>query len=114
MSELAKRIAQLNDAFRQTLGSAYSEAGKVVFTHGINSLPHADQVAILKQVRAYTAFDKGNNPYDKNDFGTLTHKGEKVFWKIDYYDTAYEYGSDKPEDATVTRRVLTIMFAHEY
>lgn len=110
-SKRAQRIAELNDKFRTALG-VYP--GKVVQTHGISSLSQADQSAIREKVETYTDFNEGNNPYGERDFGKIVHNGETIFWKIDYYDLAYEYGSEKPEDATVTRRVLTILLAAEY
>jgi len=44
----------------------------------------------------------------------LTYEGEKIFWKIDYYDRALKYGSEDPADPEQTTRVLTIMLASEY
>lgn len=38
--------------------------------------------------------------------------GQKVFWKIDYYDAELKYGKD-PLDPKCNR-VLTIMLASEY
>ncbi|WP_042467047.1 DUF3768 domain-containing protein, partial [Sphingomonas sp. FUKUSWIS1] len=32
-----------------------------------------------------------------------------VYFKIDYYDAAFQYGSEDPADASITQRVLTIM-----
>jgi hypothetical protein len=40
--------------------------------------------------------------------------GCKLFWKIDYYDTSLQYGSENPADPDQTTRVLTIMLASEY
>jgi len=112
MDQRAQKIAKLNDMFRASMG-AYGY-GKVFQTHGINSLPQSDQSRIRELVETYTDFNEDCDPHGEHDFGSLSHNGHKVFWKIDYYDTAYEYGSDKPEDATVTRRVLTILLADEY
>jgi Protein of unknown function (DUF3768) len=40
--------------------------------------------------------------------------GERIFWKIDYYDENLEHGSEDPSDLFKTTRVLTIMLAGEY
>ena len=41
-------------------------------------------------------------------------EGDKLFWKIDLYDRALEYGSPEPTDPAQTHRVLTILFPSEY
>lgn len=35
------------------------------------------------------------------------------YFRIDYYDAALEYGSEDPADASITRRVLTIMLRED-
>jgi hypothetical protein len=87
--ETVTRIAQLNDEFR-TAGPAPGW----FLTPGIEA--------------------KGNDPYGEHDFGSLDMMGERIFWKIDYYDLAFRAGSPAPDDPEVTRRVLTIMLASEY
>ena len=44
----------------------------------------------------------------------FTLDGERLNWKIDYYDQSMESGSEDPSDATQTRRVLTVLLAEEY
>jgi len=44
----------------------------------------------------------------------LELEGEKLFWKIDYFDLAGEFGSEDPTDPKKTLRVLTVMLAEEY
>jgi hypothetical protein len=39
--------------------------------------------------------------------------GPWLFWKIDCYDLAGEFGAEDPSDAKRTLRVLTIMLAEE-
>ena len=83
-------------------------------TPGIAALPADDQAAILRRVFEFDDFDAENDPYGEHDFGAFDHKGDRIFWKIDYYDLRMQYGSPDPSDPRVTKRVLTIMLASEY
>lgn len=103
------RIRELNDAFRRT-----GEAGRVLFTAGVSALGVAFSHQALSTVRQFDAFNEGNDPHGEHDFGAFDHDGEKLFWKIDYYDAACEFGSEDPADPAQTTRVLTIMLAREY
>ena len=42
------------------------------------------------------------------------YKGQKIFFKVDYYDLNYEYMSENLADPAISNRVLTIMLADEY
>ena len=55
-----------------------------------------------------------NDPNGEHDFGNFELAGQKFFWKIDYYDTTMEFGSEDPADSAKTTRVLTIMLTSEY
>lgn len=105
-----KRIAELNDLARTAMGVA----SRLIQTPGISALDPADQSAIRELVEKFNDFKPGNDPYGEHDFGAIEHNGNKVFWKIDYYDKALAYGSEHPEDPGQTTRVLTIMLAEEY
>ena len=83
-------------------------------TTGIAALPADDQAAILRRVFEFDDFDAENDPYGEHDFGAFDHKGDRIFWKIDYYDLRMKYGSPDPSDPRVTKRILTIMLASEY
>ena len=108
MDKTAK-IRQLNDAFRTSF-----IGGKVMLTLGIRSKAEHEVTEILERVVNFNDFNKGNDPYQEHDFGKLEHKGEKIFWKIDYYDKSLRYGSEDASDETITTRVLTVMTADEY
>jgi hypothetical protein len=54
------------------------------------------------------------DPYGEHDYGSFEIDGQKLLWKIDYYDTDLKYGSGDPSDPAVTRRVLTILLLSEY
>jgi hypothetical protein len=109
-TDTKKAIATLNDLCRTAMGVA----GRVVQTSGICALSQADQSAIREKVETFDAFRPDNDPYGERDFGAFEHNGEKVFWKIDYYDATLTYGSEDPSDPKQTVRVLTIMLASEY
>ena len=68
----------------------------------------------LAKVIAFDAFSADNDPHHEHDFGSFELEGEKLFWKIDYYDSDLTYGSEDPNDVEKTHRVLTIMLASDY
>jgi hypothetical protein len=105
----AAKIRALNDAFRRSLAG-----GKVMMTAGIAALPDTAQATVLDEVRKFDAFTADNDPHGEHDFGSFEVDGRKIFWKIDYYDAAMEFGSEDPADPSKTTRVLTIMLASEY
>ncbi len=109
-NDTTKKIAELNDLCRKAMGVA----GRLVQTCGIAALPMDAQSAIREKVETFTAFTPDNDPYGERDFGAFEHNGERIFWKIDYYDTTLTYGSEDPSDPKQTVRVLTIMLASEY
>jgi hypothetical protein len=104
------KIATLNDLCRKAMGVA----GRLVQTSGICALPPKDQSTIREKVETFTAFTSDNDPHGERDFGAFEHNGERIFWKIDYYDTTLTKGSEDPSDPRQTVRVLTIMLASEY
>ena len=103
-------IAELNDRFRKGDRSL----GKYVVTQEVNNLNPYDQLALTRLVREFDDFNEGNDPYSEHDFGSVEFQDEKYFWKVDYYDPSYEYGSEDPADPAVTRRQMTIMHSSEY
>lgn len=103
------QIRTLNDRFRRT-----GVGGRQLITPGINEMGLADMLIIRQMVAQFDAFSEDNDPHGEHDFGCLTYGGEKIFWKIDYYDTTLTWGSPDPADPNVTTRVLTIMLAREY
>ncbi len=104
------RIAQLNDLCRRAPGVG----GRLVITQGIRMLSAEDQSTIREKVETFDAFSEDCDPYGERDFGSFTHNGELIYWKIDYYDPSLTYGSEDPSDPRQTVRVLTILLASEY
>ncbi|MDF1864393.1 MAG: DUF3768 domain-containing protein [Saprospiraceae bacterium] len=111
MSDKAQQIAKLNDELRTTFNPS---AGKVVLSQGVYCLPAQDKVKIFELVQNFNDFSENNDPYGEHDIGSVDHNGNKVFWKIDYYDTNLEYHSEDPADPNKTNRVMTIILANEY
>ena len=109
-TDTTRKIAELNDLCRKAMGIA----GRVFQTAGISALPQQDQSAIREKVETFDAFTPDNDPHGERDFGAFEHNGERIFWKIDYYDTTLTQGSEDPSDPKQTVRVLTIMLASEY
>lgn len=105
----AAAIRTLNDRFRQTL-----QGGTVLMTAGIVALGDEAQARIIAAVQVFDAFDDGNDPHREHDFGALNFEGERIYFKIDYFDLARAMHSVDPADPSKTERVLTIMLASEY
>lgn len=62
----------------------------------------------------FADFSEENDPHGEHDFGSFRYNGELIYWKIDYYDKAMEFGSPDPADPAVTTRILTILLAEEW
>jgi hypothetical protein len=105
-----RQIAALNDLCRTAMGVA----GRLFHTSGISALPPQDQSAIRAKVETFDVFTPDKDPHGERDFGAFEHNGERIFWKIAYYDTTMSKGSEDPSDQKQTVRVLTIMLASEY
>ncbi len=103
------KIAMLNDIFRNT-----GIGGKLIFTEAVRQLKAEDKNELLMLVCSYDNFTEDNDPYGEHDFGSIETRGEKYFWKIDYYDLDLLYRSENPADPKQTKRVMTVMFASEY
>ena len=104
-----EKIRALNDAFRTTL-----TGGKVLLTAGVNALPPDVKAMVIERVATFSEFNEENDPHQEHDFGNFSLAGRKFFFKIDYYDSNLEFGSEDPSDPAKTIRVLTIMLVKEY
>lgn len=103
-NEISAKIAALNDEHRRSMEGCTVTRGVVAMRSAANE--------VFVGVRDYAAFTAHNDPYGEHDFGSLKVAGEKIFWKIDYYDENLEKWCD-PLDPDC-HRVLTIMLAEEY
>ena len=61
-----------------------------------------------------TTVQIGNNfAHTVRDFGKIEFRGQRIWFKRDYYDYDLEYGSEDPSDPSVTKRVMTIMLPED-
>ena len=104
------RIRALNDRFR-TRGEGN---GSLVVTEGVAERGPTFVLKALGAVRGFTDFSEDNDPWGEHDFGAVMVDGQKLFWKLDYYDRYLAQGSEDPANEGLTHRVLTIMLAEEY
>jgi len=105
------QIAYLNDKLRKNL-----IGGKVVLTQGVDGDENREEIVKAVQDFKFDKNDKENNHYGENDFGAVDIKGEKFYFKIDYYDKELSGLSSNPasSDEEICKRVMTIMCASEY
>lgn len=111
--ENTPQVRELNDQLRASLRAI--PEGRVVMTLAVSNLSSDDLYSVLEAIALFNSFTPDNDPYGEHDFGSVT-VGQlgQFFWKIDYYDLEYEYGSEDPSDPTKTKRVLTIMRPDEF
>ena len=107
--EKIARIRELNDELR-----CRAAGGRVVVTAGIEALGTAGICQVLASVAAFDNFTEDNDPWGEHDCAVLTVNGQRVLFKIDYYDLELQYHSADASDPAVTQRVMTIMLAEEY
>lgn len=101
-------IARLNDQHRARSGVGW------VMTPGVQSLGALAMVQAVAAVSAFSDFSEDNDPHGERDFGAFEIGGQRLFWKIDYYDLDLALASPDAADPAVTRRILTLMLAEEY
>lgn len=119
MTDKSKLIAQQNDEFRKNIGCVYSNSkvqGKHSMTRGVSSLSNIERLETILKIKGFNSFNEDNDLHGEHDYGRfqLENNKQDIIWKIDYYDTNYEYGSEDPSDLSKTRRVLTVMLPCEY
>ena len=111
----AETIARLNDRARQGLDrtskTVITRSCLDTFCAGDTASGLLAQAELLKAMRNHR-FE--NDAHGERDSGALEFRGEKLFFKVDYYDLELTYGSEDPADASQTTRVITIMLASDY
>ncbi|MFA6492598.1 MAG: DUF3768 domain-containing protein [Patescibacteria group bacterium] len=103
MEDTRSQVAILNDQFRR---SGFG----VTLTCGVQSVK--DLPGLLQAIKEFNVFNENNDPWGEHDFGRLDWHGDKVFWKIDYYDQELQAWEDPLTGSC--RRIMTVMLADEY
>ena len=85
-----------------------------MITEGVDALSPEIKAEVFKRVRNFDRFDRDNDPHGEHDFGNFEIAGNRIFFKIDYYDSTMGGGSEDPADPAKTTRILTVMKAEEY
>ncbi|MBK8458709.1 MAG: DUF3768 domain-containing protein [Phyllobacteriaceae bacterium] len=88
--------------------------GRIILSAGITALDESFVREILVAVACFEGFTPDNDPWGEHDCGLVEWEGNRVLFKIDYYDPTFERLSDDPTDPCKTERVMTVMFATEY
>ena len=106
-------IARLNDRCRQGL----DRTARILITRAClgafadnRTAEIVAQAEILSALRGYQFREA---KADERDRGSFEYRGTTIYFRIDYYDAAMEYGSEDPADANQTRRMLTIMLRED-
>lgn len=109
MADRKERVRQLNDDLRR-----YGRGGIIMLSAGIAALCIDEVRTILDAVSCFEDFTDDNDPYREHDLGLFRHRGERIMWKIDYFDKDRCYASSDPTNPELTARVLTVLYASEY
>jgi hypothetical protein len=109
MTTQTEQIRLLNDELRKNL-----IGGMAVITPGVAALGQEAVARIIKTIEVYDDFCHANDPHEEHDFGAFDADGERIFFKIDYFDQTLACHSPDASDPSVTKRVITIMLAGEY
>ncbi len=88
--------------------------GRIVVTNGVQAEGEAFLRGAIQVMRDFDGFSDENDVYGEHDFGAFDLEGQKLFFKIDYYDPSFTQGSENPANPGKTVRVLTLMLANEY
>ena len=88
MDSKTARIRALNDELRQNFAG-----GAAVMTPGIAALGAEAVARIVKTIAVFDDFCHANDPHEEHDFGAFDADGQRVFFKIDYFDESLTYHS---------------------
>jgi hypothetical protein len=86
--DAAKRIRDLNDAFRTTF-----VGGVITLTEGVDALRPEVKAEVLKRVREFDRFTEDNDPHGEHNFGSF-EIGSQLVHGIAFNDLAFELPGD--------------------
>src|SRR5689334_10060707 len=94
------RIRELNDALRTHTDpiGALMMNGQLVITDGIASRGNEFIAKAAAAVRAFDDFKADDDLHGEHDMAFLVVDGERIFFKVDYYDYALKWHSPDPSD----------------
>jgi len=101
--EKFREMAHRNDVIRK-LGL------NVTLTKKAAELPNLEE--LLYRVRSYNDFNTKIDPEGWHDMGRFEWRGQKVIWKIDYFNETLQRFEDPLSEEC--KRVLTVMLKSEY
>ncbi|KEJ94267.1 Protein of unknown function [Pseudosulfitobacter pseudonitzschiae] len=113
-------ICAQNDAFRRfaCLGIAPDQPiqGRMHVTQSLVAAGDDFMAEAVKATGEFDSFEPENDPEGWHDFGSVTIRGETVFWKLDLYeaDSDFRYAAETPDNPQTTMLVLTIMMARDW
>ena len=92
--------------------------GFITMTQGVAAAPGEFWLKVLAKLASLRPkdFPAGDDPYRERDFAAFEVEGEKLYFKIDYFQRGSNHlaGAENPENAETTERVLTVMLREEY
>ena len=107
-------IARLNDRARLGL----DHTARIVFTRNcLATFCDLDAIeVVVVQAQLLAAFRNCSFSADspERDFAEVLLRDRRVWFKVDYFDEAMEYGSSDPADTSITTRVVTILLPEDY
>ncbi len=100
------RIRHLNDRCRQGRDptARILITANCLATFASGGGIESELLAQARLMAAVSSFAFAEDDRSECDFGEVLVDDRRVWFKIDYYDTALEFGSENPSDASVTRR----------
>lgn len=109
MCEKRERIRALNDILRR-----HHVGGKIMLSRQLVERGADTIRAVLLAIQQVVEFNEDNDPYGEHDFGSVVVNGDRLFWKIDYYDRLLMSQAVDPANPIECTRVMTVMYAWEY